>query len=106
MHRPAEHYQFEDSKGYVDLRIHPTEDHFYLLQLASSEKGFKDQTEEYYKFRDNQGRLIDVNDVPLLSDTRLLRYSSEVTRFKRNSVKFGVQFGKIFNNIALRFAHL
>ncbi len=40
MYRPAETYRYEDNKGYFDIRIHPTEDRFYVLQLASSEKGY------------------------------------------------------------------
>ena len=37
MHRPAENFMFEDSKGYFNIRIHPCEDYFYLVQFATSE---------------------------------------------------------------------
>jgi hypothetical protein len=41
MHRPAENYRYEDSKGYFDIRIHPNEEHFYVVQIASPEKGLR-----------------------------------------------------------------
>ena len=107
MYRPGENYAFEDSKGYFDVRIHPNDDHFYILQLATSEKGWVDRKEIKSTFfrseGDNEFSLVDTGP---LTDERKIRHN--VFRRKeesvtRNTLKFGLQFGKIFNRIAIRF---
>ena len=131
MHRPAENYRYEDSKGYFDIRIHPNEEHFYLVQIASSEKGFAYRTEKEYTYtnddldyidpakpnvpqsvspdetpaQDQRPRLLSNSDYAntLPSDEQLKTvYRKERLRFERNGVKFGIQFGKIFGDLALR----
>lgn len=39
MGRPAEHYEHPDNKGYLDIRLHTSEDTFYMFQLVGTEKG-------------------------------------------------------------------
>lgn len=122
MLRTAENYEFEDSKGYLDIRIHPNEDHFYLVQLANSEKGFIDrkETEKQYIQADpiNTYIVADTDPIPesninnfLIDPTKLnindnsrLRhiFRKKKTTFNRNTLKIGIQFGKIFKDIALR----
>jgi phospholipid/cholesterol/gamma-HCH transport system substrate-binding protein len=131
MHRPAENYRYEDSKGYFDIRIHPNEEYFYLVQIASSEKGFAYRTEKEYTYtnddldyidpakpnnpqsvsptqtptNDQRPRLLSNSEYAntLPSDEQLKTvYRKERLRFERNSVKIGVQFGKIFGDLALR----
>lgn len=106
MHRPAEHYEFEDSKGFFNMRIHPNEDHFYLVQLATSQKGYKTQQEEYIAYRDPITRTpIDIankKELGQVRDTILNQYTQETTRFNRNAMRLGLQFGKIFKNVACR----
>lgn len=131
MHRPAENYRYEDSKGYFDIRIHPNEEYFYLVQIASSEKGFAYRTEKEYTYtnddldyinpakpnnpqatpenqtptEDQRPRLLSNSDYAntLPSDEQLKTvYRKERLRFERNGVKIGVQFGKIFGDVALR----
>lgn len=109
MHRPAENYRYEDSKGYFDIRIHPNEDHFYVVQLATSEKGYvkREKIHRNYYDRDKDSE-IDAEfclDELNLDDEARLRWVAdrEIETYKRNTIKLGVQFGKVFNNIALRF---
>ena len=131
MHCPAENYRYEDSKGYFDIRIHPNEEHFYLIQIASSEKGFAYRTEKEYTYTNDNLDYIDpakinnpqavsptlpitAGDRPeLLSDSAYANalpfddqlktnYRKEKLRFDRNGVRVGVQFGKIFGDVALR----
>lgn len=104
MYRPAENYRFEDSKGYLDIRIHPTEDKFYLLQLSTSEKGFISRTEVQRLYYDHSGQLVDPRNLVLNDKDKLeFIYRQKDVVFWRNSFKVGVQFGKIFGNIAFRF---
>lgn len=131
MHRPAENYRYEDSKGYFDIRIHPNEEHFYLVQIASSERGFAYRTEKEYTYTNDDLDYIDPTKpnnpqaVPefqtptedqrpqLLSDSVYANtlpfddqlktnYRQEELRFERNGIRFGLQFGKIFGDLALR----
>ena len=122
MHRPAENYRYEDSKGYFDIRIHPNEDHFYVLQIVSSEHGFAYRRDKEYVYTNNNLDFIDVakpfnpqsDDRPqLLSDNFYENtlasedklkpaYRQQKLWFDRNAIKFGLQFGKIFGDLALR----
>jgi phospholipid/cholesterol/gamma-HCH transport system substrate-binding protein len=131
MHRPAENYRYEDSKGYFDVRIHPNEEHFYVIQIASSEKGFAYRTDRQYTYTNddlehiNPAQLNDpiavgptqpvteadrpilfsnsvyANDLPF-DDQLKTNYRQEELRFERNGIRLGVQFGKIFGDLALR----
>ena len=125
MHRPAENYRYEDSKGYFDIRIHPNEEHFYLLQITSSEHGFAyrrdkeyvytndaadnldfiDPTKQYNPPADTRPQLLSDNfyENTLVSEEKLKPvYRQQKLWFDRNAVRFGLQFGKIFGDLALR----
>ena len=104
MYRPAEFYSFSDSKGYFDIRIHPNEDHYYLIQLATSEKGIVFREDKKYEFSDRDAKhLINLEELELPDWARVnWQYFRERETFKRNTMYIGVQFGKIFGNIALR----
>lgn len=106
MHRPAENYEFEDSKGYFDVRIHPNEDHFYVLQVVTSEKGFinRKETERIF-LNKNTNQTVDPSKVPVNGRLRFEPedfFRKQKLKFKRNTLKVGLQFGKIFKDIALR----
>jgi phospholipid/cholesterol/gamma-HCH transport system substrate-binding protein len=131
MHRPAENYRYEDSKGYFDVRIHPNEEHFYVVQIASSEKGFAYRTEKQYTYTNDHLEYINPaqlnnpvavgpdqpmkeTDRPILfsndfysnnlpfDDQLKTNFRQEELRFERNGIRIGLQFGKIFGDIALR----
>ena len=124
MHRPAENYRYEDSKGYFDIRIHPNEEHFYLIQIVGSEHGFAYRRDKEYVYTDDNLNFIDpakqfnppaaVDARPqLLSDNFYENtlasedklkpvYRQQKLWFDRNAFKVGLQFGKIFGDIALR----
>ncbi len=104
MYRPAEHVRFEDTKGYLDIRIHPNEDKFYILQLVSSQKGSIKRSivnREWY----------DENGMPLLPGPLLAEKIAipeligviETTDRMLDQYKFGFQFGKMFRDFAVRF---
>lgn len=103
MHRPAENYYYEDSKGYFNVRVHPNEDHFYLVQLATSEKGFVDRREIHKTYDTPDGNPVNVNALNIDDATKLqFAYREKLEIFNRNTLKFGLQFGKIFKDIAVR----
>lgn len=104
MQRPAEIYKFEESKGYFDIRVYPAEDKFYLIQLALSERGYIDRFEVSKSYRDLKGELVDTRKL-ILTDAQRLEdvFTAQREVILRNSYKFGLQFGKIFGDIAFRF---
>lgn len=104
MHRPAEHYEHEDTKGYFDIRIHPTSDYFYLLQLVSSEKGFIERYVERRAYETNNDEPIDTNALSLRDYQRLwFVEQAKIQTTRRQAFKLGLQFGKVFRDIAFRF---
>jgi len=104
MYRPGEHMHLEDSKGYFDIRIHPQEDYFYLVQIATSIKGYVERNELFTQYFDTENFKYDESKLDL-SDRDKLRFAphKKFELLKRNTVRFGFQFGKIFNDIAFRF---
>jgi phospholipid/cholesterol/gamma-HCH transport system substrate-binding protein len=104
MYRPTEYLEYEDSKGYFDIRIHPQEDYFYLVQIATSIKGYVDRQELFKQYFNNENYEYDTSHMNL-SDRDKLRFAprKRIELIKRNAVRFGFQFGKIFNDIAFRF---
>lgn len=103
MHRPAENYCYEDSKGYFNVRIHPNEDHFYVVQFATSERGFIHRDEQRTEYCDGD-KPVNPEDLDITDRTRLefiYDVHREVTT--RNTIKLGLQFGKVFKMMAFRF---
>ncbi len=104
MHRQAESYEFEDAKGYFDIRIHPNEDHFYKVEFATSEKGFLTRKETDRLYLDEEGKEVDTNLFDLAPRDKLrFIFTKKKEKRKRNTIKLGLQFGKIYKDIAFRF---
>lgn len=108
MHRPAENYAYEDSKGYFDIRLFPTEDHFYQIQIATSERGFITREEKEKRYADQCGNLINpyqkFDPATQLGEYGLFKYAyrRQKETFHRNTVKVGLQIGKLFDWIGMR----
>ena len=112
MIRKAEGYEWEDSKGFFGIRIYPREDYFYLIQLASSEKGYITRKYVERDYFDSEGKPVDTtglqneplgNTLNLDDLTRLafiLDHRKQTTR--RDAFKLDLQFGKIFKDVAFR----
>jgi len=104
MCRPAENFRYEDGKGYFDVRIHPNEDYFYMIQLAASQKGYIHRKEVLRGYADECGNHVDTCQLDLRDRDRLrFTFRKKKQKIKRNTLKLGLQFGKIFGPIAMRF---
>jgi phospholipid/cholesterol/gamma-HCH transport system substrate-binding protein len=88
-----------NSKGYFELKLRPTQDYFYTIQLVTDEKGTIYREEDNYERRDLNG---DPIAPPRAQD--LYRYPDtlKTTKRKINDILFGFQFGKRFERLALR----
>ncbi len=103
MLRPGENYDFEDSKGYLNVRMHLAQDYFFMLQVVGSEKGFVNRYEIEPSYIDCDGNYIDARNLNLTDNDRIENiFTQRRTIFTRGDVRFGVQLGKIFGDIALR----
>lgn len=105
MYRPAEHYRNMDVKSYFEMRIHPRLDYFYLAQIVTSEKGFVERRRRDYTYSDPRtGEVVNpfaMEDLEPFAKLWLV-YTQNKIKVNRNQLRFGLQFGKIFGNIALR----
>jgi len=109
MYSRGENFDLRDSKGYVDVRIHPNHDHFYLLQFMGSNKGSVQRSITDRVWKDTKGDAYNVTEVLSTLTTgnefRKLEFSPtiEQTIRTRDTKKYGFQFGKAFNEVAFRF---
>ncbi len=117
MYRPAETYRYQDTKGYLDVRIHPTDDHFYIFQLVGSQKGSLSRHELIKNWYDEQNRQILASDIfdftfkdtpPNTRETNRIFLPELIGRIETiertfDKFKYGAQIGKIFRNVAVRF---
>lgn len=102
--RPSDIYKWEDSKGYFDIRIHPNDDYFYLVQIVASERGWITRQETRRHYTDSQDRPVDPEQLHLPDFSKpWLIYNEKEEVFHRYAMRFGLQFGKIFNDLAFRF---
>jgi len=104
MYAPAEHFEHKDTKGYFDVRIHPSEDRFYILEVSGNNKGTLRRKRIYREWWDQDG--VPYNqDRMLIDDNFKLFFAPRVYEavYERDTTKYGLQFGKVFNDIAFRF---
>lgn len=104
MYRPAENFALRDAKGYFDVRVHPNEDHFYLLQMMGSMKGRVRRRAIEVVRQAPDGTIYDPVAMNISNDY-LWAYPArheEIIR-ERDAIKYGFQFGKTFREIAFRF---
>ncbi len=104
MFRPAEYSTFEDAKGYFDVRIHPTDDYFYVAGLVGRQRGNLVRKVVEKEWFDELG-------FPLLPGELIkekvfipeLIGTIRTTKRKLDTYQFDLQFGKIYKDVALRF---
>lgn len=103
MYGPAEHMKFQDAKGYVDVRIHPNDDYFYIFQVVGSQKGNLKRKITYRDWFDNTGREFSVDRL-LEEKIAIPQLIGRVDTKKRyeDQLKFGLQVAKIYKDVALR----
>lgn len=109
MYCPAENFDMKDSKGYFDVRVHTNDEHFYTVQLMGTTKGKIKRTTTNKVYKDEKGNILSQEELfaKLGDDDQWQRFAYapkvESTILERDATKYGFQFGKIFNDVALRF---
>lgn len=94
---------FRDSKGYFNVRLHPTEDYFYLLGLMGSFSGYIQRTQAHRQWAINECEPLIPTEMNL-DDWARLQYAPIKYKETRilNSWLLNAQFGKIYDNLAFR----
>lgn len=109
MYSPAENFELKDSKGYFDVRVHTNDEHFYTVQIMGTTKGKVERTITDRVFKDEKGDILSQEilfaNLPATEQWQKIVYAPkiETTIRHRDATKYGFQFGKIFNDVALRF---
>lgn len=104
MYNDAESLNLRDAKGYFGVRVFPSEDSFYVMQACGSMKGtVKRRLIEYERY-DQEGQqyyLANLN----VEDSWKWAYPAQLFEkvVERDTLKYSVQFGKVFNEVAFRF---
>jgi phospholipid/cholesterol/gamma-HCH transport system substrate-binding protein len=92
-----------NNKGYLEVKLRPNSDTFYLVQLVGAEKGSITRDTTSYVRKDEKGATLNPSDldIPLY---KKVEFANQVERtvVKKNDVLFGLQFGKRFDRLALR----
>ncbi len=110
MHRPVDQFKFNDAKGYFNVKIHTSNNFFYLGQIVSSEKGFVTREWNYTLYCDSRMKdyeYIPFDEIPtdpndsIAALNRRLNAPLKINQH-RNQFAYGFQVGKIFNNLAFR----
>lgn len=95
-------FSFHDAKGYINLRIHPTEDYFYVAGLSFSQRGYIDRTTYHYRYFDDKNNEVLPSELRREEQLNYLVTRKEEAIEKRDSIRLNLQLGKIFTDVALR----
>ena len=92
-----------NSKGYLELKLRPHSDYFYVMQLVGDEHGSISREVEQITRRDDKGNVLRASELPIPLE-RKVEFADEIERSvrKKNDVLFGLQFGKRFDRLAFR----
>lgn len=92
-----------NSKGYFELRLRPSSDFFYLVQLTADQEGTVSREVEYTTRRDDKGNVLRISDMNVPAE-RKVEFADRVERTiqTKNAILFGLQFGKRFDRLAFR----
>jgi phospholipid/cholesterol/gamma-HCH transport system substrate-binding protein len=103
MYGLAEKFNFRDSKAYINFRIYPWEDYFYVAGLTASQRGFISRRVINYEYFDEKNRPILPSELRAEGQLNELVARTKITKEKRDALSLNLQIGKIFYNVAVRF---
>ncbi|HXW86266.1 MAG TPA: hypothetical protein VEK38_02890, partial [Candidatus Bathyarchaeia archaeon] len=90
--------------SYFDVRIHPSEGHFYIVQFVGTQKGFVYRKEVRADLIQGEENPVEVDQFVFENvDPTERAFRLRKTRIERNKFLLSLQFAKIFKDIAVRF---
>ncbi len=93
-----------NAKGYFELRLRPSTDYFYNIQMVADEQGSVSRERVREKYFNAKGAQLVATDSLTTADWAQFEYAEEKERViqRKNDILFGLQFGKRFNRLAFR----
>ena len=93
----------EEGKGYLDVRIHPTEDYFYLGGIVGCYSGAIQRYHKYREWYNEHGCPLNPDDMELTNYGKLkYAHKKDVQIRQLDSTLYDLQFGKVFGPFAFR----
>ncbi|MEX0848694.1 MAG: MlaD family protein [Candidatus Dependentiae bacterium] len=93
---------FKNAKGIFNVRIYPRPDYFYLVGVTTSQQGYIRRTTTLRDFTDDCfNEVCSDEQLPEWAKYQYI-FNENRQRIKRNAFKVDLQFGKVFNYVALR----
>ena len=108
MYGLGEHLNIENAKGYFNVRVHPSEDYFYMLGLVGSYSGTIARQQKYRTWHDGCGCILNQKTIDPdgagLNPGQRFRYApykfTEKRKMDRNL--YNLQMGKTYEAFAFR----
>lgn len=93
----------ENAKGYVNIRIHPAEDYFYLAGLVGAQSGIIEREEKFRTWFDADGNKLVPGELDL-ADFQRLRFAPKKRTVERklDQLLYNAQVGKVYGDVAFR----
>jgi len=93
-----------NSKGYCELRLRPSADYFYQIQLVTDEQGSVSRERVRQTYFDASGVELKPATLTNVPAWARLEYAQDKERViqRKNDIMFGLQFGKRFDRLAFR----
>jgi len=97
-------FKYNQNKGFMDIKIRPSHDYFYQLQVCSDDAGSVERYIETAVRKDAHGDVLRTDSLDETDYIHRLKYPDTIERVvrKKNTYSFGVQFGKRFDRLTLR----
>ena len=99
----GQHLCIQDTKGYFNVRVHPTEDYFYILGVTGSNYGIVRRFQTFRSWEDSCGVPINPDSLHL-TDRDKLKFAPQKNKIVReyDALTYNLQFAKVFSNVAFR----
>lgn len=94
--------RYSNSKGYLEVKLRPSDDYFYLFQIVGDEEGSYSYTKRHKKYFDNNNTVLRPEELAIDLDKKIKYANVEEIVQKQHDILYSLQFGKRFNRLAFR----
>lgn len=101
-------FRTSNSKGYLELRLRPSHDYFYSIQLVGDKNGSYRRENRHQQYKDINGNVLPIITTNSTSSDDSKWEAMDTSAIKEsiyqvpNDILFSFQFGKRFNRLAFR----
>ncbi|MDQ5940321.1 MAG: transporter, substrate-binding protein [Candidatus Dependentiae bacterium] len=95
-------FKYARNKGFLEMKIRPSHDYFWMIQICSSDYGTIDREIEQIIRRDSYGNILSTTTLTEPQHKIWLADSVERVTRTKNTYTLSAQFGKRFDRLVLR----